>query len=191
MQGVTNQPSHWGSRYPKWLKLGPSGRRHKHKWGRPNPSFGESHIWFLCAVYPNNLIRHCAMNPDNPPNPLSRRWWEPSLRRSWKELFCGCLVLISLLCIPKATLRLDYTLMGHGSQKSFYSHLSHWWQQKKIKVSKGKSCRGQSPGTSFQLSSPSGATSTGFLHQRHMATCMESCQPGNSPQPWSPGFLLG
>ena len=29
-----------------------------------------------------------------------------------KELFCGCPVLISLLCIPKATLRLDDALMG-------------------------------------------------------------------------------
>ena len=29
-----------------------------------------------------------------------------------KELFCGCLVLIYLLCIPKATLRLDDALMG-------------------------------------------------------------------------------
>lgn len=74
-------------------------------------------------------------------------------------LCCGCLVLISLLCIPlylgvpKGTLRFDDVLIGLTEVRKVLrvTFTIECSKKVEIKVSQGKRCRGQSPGTSSWL----------------------------------------
>ena len=132
------------------------------------------------------------MNPDNPPNPLSRRWWEPSLRRSWKELFCGCLVLISLLCIPKATLRLDDTLMGLMEVRKAIIVTSPTDDSKKrLRSAKGNRAEGrvqaQASGSPLQVESQALDSSTNDIWQRAWNLVNQETHPSHGVQ----GFFWG
>lgn len=61
-----------------------------------------------------------------------------------KALFCGCLVLIYLLCIPKATLRLDDALMGLTEvRKAGIVTLPTDASKKRLRSAKGKGTEGR------------------------------------------------
>lgn len=75
-------------------------------------------------------------------------------------MFCGCLVLISLLCIPKATLRLDDTLMGLIEvRKAIIVTSPANDSKKRLRSAKGKHTEGrvqaQASGSPLQVESHS------------------------------------
>lgn len=90
-------------------------------------------------------------------------------------LFCGCLVLISLLCVPlylavpKGTLRFDDVLLALTEARKVLraTFTVECSKKAEIKVSQGERCRGQSPGTApgCVLSKRTHMDSTEFLQQ--------------------------